>query len=133
MAALREVAVLLALAAGCTPMTFSNEQSVDFASYPSVSVELGGPDGSERQGQYLASELSAHSGFRRVTRDGREPASAFLAVDLALSVDESLIALLSSDDDELEIRYAADVPASRPAEHYTPPTCAISCSRPTAI
>ena len=42
MAALREVAFLLALAAGCTPMTFSNEQSVDFASYPSVSVELGG-------------------------------------------------------------------------------------------
>lgn len=108
MAALfRNAGLLLAFAAGCTPMTFSNEQSVDFGAYPSVSIEMGGPDGSERQGAYLASELSAHSGFRRVTRDRRDPASAFLAVDLAISIDDS-VSLLSEDDDP-DISYSASV------------------------
>jgi len=65
-------------------------------------------DGSDRQGEYLASELSAHSGFRRVTRDGRDPASAFLAVDLSVSIDDSLLELLSDDDDS-EITYSAAV------------------------
>ena len=110
MAALNDLALLLGLAtaAACTPMTFSNEQSVDFGAYPSVSVEMGGPDGSDRQGEYLASELSAHSGFRRVTRDGRDPASAFLAVDLSVSIDDSLLELLSDDEDS-EITYSAAV------------------------
>lgn len=108
MAALRGFAPLLLLAAGCTPMTFSNEQSVDFGAYPSVSVELGGPDGSERQREYLASELSAHSGFRHVTRDRLDSASAYLAVDLAISIDESLLEVLSDDDDP-ELTYSAEV------------------------
>lgn len=100
--------LLLALTAACTPMTFSNEQRVDFSAYPSVAIEMGGPDGSERQGAYLASELSAHSGFRRVTRDRRDPASALLAVDLEIRIDDSWIDLLSDDQDP-ELSYSADV------------------------
>jgi hypothetical protein len=90
-------------------MTFSNEQSVDFSAYPSVSVEVGGPDGSERQREYLASELSAHSGFWHVTRDRREPASARLAVELVIRIDDRPIVLLGSDDGDPEITYSAEV------------------------
>jgi hypothetical protein len=107
--ALWRAPLLLALAASCTPMTFSNEERVDFAAYPSVSVEIGGPDGSERQRAYLVSELSARSGFWHVTRDRVDPASAYLAVELAISIEDSAIVLLGSDDDEPEITYSADV------------------------
>jgi hypothetical protein len=105
---LRCTGLLLALAAGCTPMTFSNEQSVDFGAYPSVSVEMGGPDGSERQRKYLVNELSAHSGFWYVAADSRDPASAQLAVDLEVRLEDPPIVLLGSEDDS-EITYSADV------------------------
>lgn len=98
-------------ATGCAPLTFSNEASVDFARYPSVSVELAGPDGSQRQADYLESELREHSGFRRVSRGPAFPdegASAQLIVELTL--DSSYDLDVFDDDDELDvdISYSAD-------------------------
>jgi hypothetical protein len=105
------LALLLALA-GCAPLTFSNEPSVDFAAYPSVSVELGGPDGSRRQSEYLESELREHSGFQRVTsaRADASTSSAHLLVELALDLmDDGVFVLLSDDDQEPDISYSASV------------------------
>src|SRR5262249_11932771 len=66
----------------------------DFSAYPSVRLELGGPDGSQRQLDYLESELRVHSGFERVTSDVREPVSAVLEVELELDSSRDLF-----DDD----------------------------------
>jgi hypothetical protein len=81
---LLSAALLLGLAS-CAPMTFSKSESVDFDAYPSVRIQLGGPDGARRHLEYLETELRAHSGFARVTSDPIESASAVLEVDLELS------------------------------------------------
>ena len=104
--------VLLLGSLGCAPLTFSNAASVDFAAYPSVSLELGGLDGSERQREYLESELREHSGFQRVL-PGNAPASeasAHLAVELTLdSSDDGPIVLFGTEDEDEEISYSAAV------------------------
>jgi hypothetical protein len=114
---LRGGLLLVALCAGCAPMTFSKDASIDFLAYPSVSFQLGGPDGSERQSAYLQSELREHSGFRRVTQGSVaafEPASAQLTVELSVRSsggDDPLLAILTDDDDDddEETSYSASV------------------------
>jgi len=110
---LRALALPLLLGgSGCAPLTLSNDASIDFAAYPSVSLELGGPDGSERQRAYLESELREHSGFQRIlpARAAPNEASAQLSVELTLdSSYEGLIELLSTDDEQEEITYSASV------------------------
>lgn len=101
----------VAAAGGCAPLTFANEASVDFERYPRVSVELAGPDGSQRQASYLESELREHSGFRRVSLAPAflaEGASAQLIVELTLDASYDLD--LFDDDDELDVdvSYSAD-------------------------
>jgi hypothetical protein len=93
--------LLLALGAGCAPLTFSKEADVDFETYQNVRVELGGPDGSRRQRDYLADELSAHSGFRRILREPTEPVDARLLVELSASsdADDSDFALFDSEEE----------------------------------
>lgn len=102
---------------GCAPLTFSNEASIDYARYPSVTVELAGPDGSQRQRDYLENELREHSGFQRVSRAAEplvgalsaEGASAQLLVELTL--DSSYDVDLFDDDDDLDVdvTYSASV------------------------
>jgi hypothetical protein len=113
---LRLVSQLSALAvlscAACAPLTFSNEPSVDFEEFASVVVEVGGPDGSQRQSEYLESELREHSGFRRVFGAAAQPlpgdgGAAQLLVELTM--DEGTDIDLFSDDDEIdvEVSYSA--------------------------
>jgi len=97
--------LLLALCAGCAPLTFSNESSVDFQTYQSVRLELGGPDGSRRQHDYLEEELRVHSGFRRVTRDPAELVDARLLVELSAESDheaEDILVDILFDTEEEE-------------------------------
>ena len=105
-------ALLLGAAAACAPLTFSNEASVDFARYPSVSVELGGPDGSQRQLDYLESELREHSGFRRVSRGPAGPAEGAAAqLIVELTLDSHYDVDIFADEEELavDVSYSADV------------------------
>jgi len=104
--------LLLALCAGCAPLTFSNDADVDFRTYQSVRLELGGPDGSRRQHDYLEDELRVHSGFRRITRDPNEPVDARLLVELSAYSDdeaEDIIGdiLFGTDEDAAEPTYSA--------------------------
>jgi hypothetical protein len=97
--------LVLLLGAGCAPLTFSNESSVDFQRYQSVRLELGGPDGSQRQHDYLEDQLRVHSGFRRVTRDPAEPVDTRLLVELSADSDheaEDIIGdiLFGTDEEE---------------------------------
>lgn len=103
------LALLLGAGSGCAQLTFSNEAEVDFERYPSVAVDVAGPDGSRRQLDYLESELREHSGFRRVSRvsDG-EPAATRLLVELTLDASQELI-LFDDDDQVSEISYSAEV------------------------
>lgn len=105
----RAVAAGLSLgaSAGCAPLTFANDASVDFERYPSVTVQVAGPDGSQRQQDYLERELREHSGFRRVGR-AAEGASARLQVELALGSGYD-VDLFTDDDVEVEISYSATV------------------------
>jgi len=111
---LRSAAIPLLLGGGgCAPLTLSNDASIDFTAYPSVSLELGGPDGSERQRAYLESELREHSGFRHVVPAGaaENEASARLSVELTLdsSYDGLVIVLLSTEEEQEGISYSAAV------------------------
>lgn len=94
---------------GCAPLTFFNEASVDYVRYPSVSVELAGPDGSQRQADYLEGELREHSGFRRVSRAGALPgaASAQLVVELTLD-SRYYVDVFDEDELDVEVSYSAD-------------------------
>lgn len=102
----------VALGSGCAPLTFSNEASIDFEQYPSVIVEVAGPDGSQRQGDYLESELREHSGFQRVSRapdfPGEGPSAQLL---VELTMDSSYDVSLFDDDDDLDVEttYSASV------------------------
>lgn len=95
-------AVLLGV--GCAPLTFSNESSVDYQTYRSVRVELGGPDGSRRERDYLEEQMRVYSGFRRVALDPAEFVDARLRVELSADSDHEdvLIDILFADDDEEE-------------------------------
>ncbi|MEY4551594.1 MAG: hypothetical protein RL685_7789 [Pseudomonadota bacterium] len=104
------------IGSGCAPLTFSNEASVDYAQYPSVTVEVAGPDGSQRQRDYLENELREHSGFQRVSGAAEpvagalpaEGASAQLLVEITL--DSSYDVDLFDDDDlDVEVTYSASV------------------------
>jgi hypothetical protein len=90
---------LSALVAGCAPLTFSQDESIDFAAYPSVRLEIGGPDGSQRQLDYLESELREHSGFASITRDPAASVSALLRAELELRASDD--GIFSSSDDEI--------------------------------
>jgi hypothetical protein len=114
MCTLRTLALLVVLSAGCAPLTLSNEASLDFAEYPSLSFDLGGPDGSLRQSAYLASELREHSGFRSVTLASAsqiEAASAHLTVELSVqaSIEGDLLAAIFADEEEDDVTYSASV------------------------
>jgi len=115
MRTLCRLALLVTLSAGCAPMTFSKEASLDFAAYPSLSFELGGLDGSARQSAYLASELREHSGFRSViqaTAQAFEPATAHLSVELSVQAsgdDDLLVTLFTDDEEREELSYSASV------------------------
>lgn len=114
MCTLRTLALLVLLSVGCAPMTFSNEASFDFAEFPSLSFELGGPDGSRRQSAYLASELREHSGFRSVvpaSANGLETASALLTVELTVqaSIEGDLLVAIFADEEDDDVSYSASV------------------------
>lgn len=83
-------------AAGCAPLTFSNDAAIDYERYRSVRVEVNSDYGTE----YLAGELRRASGFRAVTTD---PAQR---VDLILSVRVSVRRSVRIDaDGDLDHRY----------------------------
>ncbi|MEO8184069.1 MAG: hypothetical protein ABI895_35055 [Deltaproteobacteria bacterium] len=95
-------------------MTFSNDASLDFAAYPSLSFELGGPDGSLRHSAYLQSELREHSGFRSVSlasARGLETASVHLDVQLSVqaSIEGDLLVAIFADDEQDDVTYSAFV------------------------
>lgn len=110
--------VLLAAAAstGCAPMTFSNEGNIDFRRYPSITVEVAGPDGSQRQRDYLESELREHSGFRRVSSGDafsatppEDGAAAQLVVELSLDSGYEVDVFSDEDDIDVDVSYSASV------------------------
>jgi hypothetical protein len=105
--------LLLALAAGCAPLTFSNDSSVDFQAYQSVRVELGGPDGSRRERDYLREQMRVHSGFRRVTLDAAEFVDARLLVELSADseyeTEDLLFDVLFEEQEEEPPTYSAYV------------------------
>jgi hypothetical protein len=101
---------------GCAPLTFSNEPSIDFRRYDTVSVAVGGPDGSQRQLDYLEGELREHSGFRRVLRgdgltEGPSAGGTAAQLQVELTLDSSIDFDIFSDDDEFDtdISYSASV------------------------
>ena len=102
-------ALACGFAAGCAPLTFSNDSSIDFAAYPRLWFDVGGLDGSERHDIYLQDELTEHSGFQHVTRDGSESVDALLWVELTL--ESTGVTIFHSDDhlDYESARYFATV------------------------
>jgi hypothetical protein len=110
---LTQIAVLAALpCSACAPLTFSNEPSIDFDRLTSVVVEVGGPDGSQRQSEYLESELREHSGFRRVFGAEAQPlpgdgGAALLLVELTMDSDTDIDLFSDDDDIDVEVSYSA--------------------------
>ena len=102
------IGLVLALGAGCAPLTFSNEASVDYQTYRSVRLELGGPDGSRRDYDYLREQMRVHSGFLRVALDPAEPVDARLRVQLSADSDHAT-------EDVLDILFAEDEPEEPPS------------------
>jgi hypothetical protein len=82
-------ALCTCLAGSCVPMTFSKEQAIDFDRYRTVRMSVIPFDeatfwGAEEATQYLAGELSASSGFERVSTDLGEDTDLQLEVRLSL-------------------------------------------------
>jgi len=108
-------ALVFALGAGCAPLTFSNDESIDFQAYQSVRLELGGPDGSRREYDYLREQMHMHSGFQRVVLDPAELVDARLLVELSADsnheTEDILVDLLFDEDEEQEepLSYSAYV------------------------
>lgn len=104
--------LLLAISAGCAPMTFSHEAEIDFGAYSSVRVSVtNGPELTE----YLAAELRETSGFSHVTTDPAESVSLVLTVTVEVVED---ITVDSEGDIEIDYdgtgRFSAVTPSGQP-------------------